>query len=191
MGIIGADEPLPHRPHRILVCGTSGSGKSTLARAIGQALGLAYSELDRLFHGPGWVPRETFVAEVEQFAAAPEWVTEWQYNSVLGTRLPDRCDLVVWLDLPRRTVMRQVINRTVSRRLRRTVLWNGNLEGPLRTFFTDPDHIVRWAWKQHHRTGLKVQALHERRPELTIVRLRHRSEIARWQDRLTSDQPRG
>src|SRR4051812_42512944 len=141
MEFLGADDALPHRPHRILVTGTSGSGKSTLARAVGQVLGIPYTELDSLFHGPNWVPREAFLSDVERFMAQPEWITEWQYNSVLGTRLPDQADLVVWLDLPRRTVMRQVIRRTVSRRIHRTTLWNGNVEGPFRTFFTDPEHI--------------------------------------------------
>ncbi len=103
----------------------------------------------------------------------------------------DRADLLVWLDLPRRTVMRQVIGRTLRRRLRREVLWNGNTEGPLRTFFTDPDHIVRWAWKNHARTTEKVLGLHERRPELPIVRLCSRIESQRWSDRLRRYQPDG
>ena len=32
-----------------------------------------------------------------------------------------------------------------SARLGRQVLWNGNIEPPLWTVFTDPEHIVRWA----------------------------------------------
>jgi adenylate kinase family enzyme len=192
MGMLGADAGLPQQPHRILVSGTSGSGKSTLARAIGEVLGIPYTEIDGLFHGPNWVPRETFVADVERFTAEAAWVTEWQYNTVLGSLLPDRADLVVWIDLTRRTVMRQVIGRTVGRRLRRTVLWNGNVEGPFRTFFNNPDHIVRWAWKQHSRTAQKVWALHERRPELTIVRLRSRREVERWlHAQTTKYQPDG
>lgn len=43
--------------------------------------------------------------------------------------------------------MRQVVRRTVVRRLRRVVLWNGNVEPPLRTIITEQDHIVRWAWR--------------------------------------------
>jgi hypothetical protein len=47
--------------------------------------------------------------------------------------------------------MRQVIRRTVRRRLSRQVLWNGNREPPLWTLLTDRDHIVRWAWRTHRR----------------------------------------
>ena len=63
-------DPLPHRPRRILVTGCSGSGKTTVAAAVSQALGVPHHELDALFHGPEWVPRPTFVAEVTAFAAA-------------------------------------------------------------------------------------------------------------------------
>ena len=61
--------------------------------------------------------------------------------------LADRADLLVWLDLPRVRVMRQVIRRTLRRRARRQPLWNGNLEPALWTVLRDPDHIVRWAWR--------------------------------------------
>jgi adenylate kinase family enzyme len=188
--MLGADDPLPRRPHRVIVAGTSGAGKTTLASRIGRELGLPWTELDSLFHGPNWVPRETFQADAERIIAEPEWVSEWQYRPIRAL-LADRADLLVWLDLPHRTVMRQVIVRTVRRRLRGEVLWNGNTEGPLYTFFTDRDHIIRWAWTQHNRTAEKVLALHARRPELPIVRLRSRAEAERWCARLTRYQPDG
>jgi uncharacterized protein (DUF2267 family) len=84
------------------------------------------------------------------------------------------------LDLPKAVVMRRVVLRTVRRRMRREELWNGNLEPPLRTFFTDPEHIVRWAWTTHHKTGPRLAALRSQRPDLVIVRLRNRSAVNRW-----------
>jgi len=39
-----------------------------------------------------------------------------------------RADIVVWFDLPRRTVMRQVVTRTLRRAITRAELWNGNRE---------------------------------------------------------------
>jgi adenylate kinase family enzyme len=179
MGMLGPDDPLPAHPRRILVAGVSGAGKTTLAGRIADTLGLPHTELDGLFHGPGWVPREQFVTDVEALAAGEAWVTEWQYRPVREL-LAGRAELMVWLDLPRRTVMRRVTNRTLRRRLGRQELWNGNLEPPLRTFFTDPDHIVRWAWKQHGRHRSKVLALAERHPALPIVRLRSSRETERW-----------
>ena len=138
-------------------------------------------EIDALFHGPDWMPRPTFVDDVRRFVATPEWVTEWQYGPVLPL-LAARADLLVWLDLPRFRVTAQVVRRTLRRRLRRQRLWNGNVEPPLRTFLTDPEHIVRWAWSTHPRTSERVAALRALRPELVAVRLPGRRAVGQWVD---------
>jgi len=177
--MLSAADALPQRPRRIIVAGTSGAGKTTLAARIGEALHIPHVEIDALFHGPAWTPRDRFVADVAAFSAEPSWVTEWQYGTVRAL-LVERADLLVWLDLSRATVMRRVVRRTVRRRLRRQVLWNGNLERPLWTVFTDPEHIVRWAWSSHHRNALRVAAVHEQYPELVIVRLADQRTVQQW-----------
>jgi adenylate kinase family enzyme len=177
--LLGAGDPLPGRPQRILVAGTSGSGKTTLAGRVADALAAPHIEIDALYHGPAWTPLASFESEVRRFSAEPRWVTEWQYD-VVRRVLAERADLVVWLDLPKAVVMRRVVLRTVRRRMRREELWNGNLEPPLRTFVTDPEHIVRWAWTTHHKTGPRLAALRSQRPDLVIVRLRNRSAVNRW-----------
>lgn len=177
--LLTAADALPLRPQRILVAGTSGSGKTTLAARIGEQLGVRHVEIDALFHGPGWTPREEFLAEVDAFSATPSWVTEWQYSAVRA-QLAERADLLVWLDLSRATVMRRVVQRTLRRRLRRQELWNGNIEPPLWTVFSHPDHIVRWAWSTHHKSGQRIADLRDQRPDLIIVRLRDRQDVQTW-----------
>jgi adenylate kinase family enzyme len=177
--MLDATRPLPHRPNRIIVAGTSGSGKTTVAGQIGALVGIPHLDLDGLFHGPDWVPRQSFLTDVERFTAGPRWVTEWQYDSARPL-LAERADLMVWLDLPRAVVMRQVILRTVSRRVRRQELWNGNYEPPFRAFFTDREHIVRWAWRMHAPDRFRVVSLCAQQPELTVVQLRSRKEISDW-----------
>lgn len=179
MPVLGAGSPLPRRPQRVLVAGTSGSGKSTLAQRIAGVLDLPYSELDALQHGPGWTALPSFADDVARLAAGDAWVTEWQYARVRELLL-SRADCLVWLDLPRWTVMAQVIGRTVRRRLRRQRLWQGNVEPPLRTLLTDRDHIVRWAWRTHPRTRLRMLDVIERRSDLTIVRLVDRGAVSAW-----------
>ncbi|MGB6277020.1 MAG: AAA family ATPase [Rhodococcus sp. (in: high G+C Gram-positive bacteria)] len=177
--MVGPDAALPHRPARIVVAGTSGSGKTTLAARIGSLLDIEHVEIDSLFHGPNWTPRPTFERDVDEFLARPSWVTEWQYG-VVRDRLADRADLLLWLDLPRRTVMRQVITRTLRRRLGRHELWNGNIEPPLHRIFFDREYIVRWAWSTYRLTTARVQRLSVRRPELPIVRFRSHRDVDAW-----------
>ena len=54
------NDPLPARPHRILVAGTSGAGKTTVAAALSARLGIPHTDIDGLYHGPGWTPRPEF-----------------------------------------------------------------------------------------------------------------------------------
>jgi adenylate kinase family enzyme len=177
--VLTAEEALSSTPRRVLVAGTSGSGKTTLAGRIAALVGAPHTEIDALYHGPDWTPRDCFLADVAALAAQPSWVTEWQYGTARPLLLR-RADLLVWLDLPRTVVMRRVAGRTVHRRLTRTALWNGNLEPPLSTFFTDPDHIVRWAWRTHHEYPARVAAAIASREDLTVVRLTRPREVERW-----------
>ena len=157
MPLLQAWDPLPRCPRRVLVAGTSGSGKTTFGRRLAQELSIPHTEIDSLFHGPDWTPRPSFEADVRAFSEGDGWVTEWQYGLVRD-QLAERADLLIWLDLSRITVMYRIIGRTLRRRLHREVLWNGNIEPPLRTFLTDQQHIVRWAWNTPHKSALRVAA---------------------------------
>jgi adenylate kinase family enzyme len=161
------------------VNGTSGGGKTTFAASLSQELNLDHTEIDSLFHGPGWIPRTEFVDDIRALAVSEDWITEWQYDDARPILL-ERCDLMVWLDTARRVAMWRVVQRTVRRRLLREELWNGNREGPLREFFTDPEHIIRWAWSSYPRAAERVREVLAERPDLPIVRLRNASEAARW-----------
>jgi len=150
-----------------------------LAARVAAALGIPHIEIDSLFHGPGWTPRPEFKADVRDFTSQPEWVTEWQYRQVRPL-LVERAELMVWLDYSRPLVMRRVARRTLRRRVHRERLWNENIEAPLWTIFTDPDHIVRWAWRTHHELVTRVQDVVRAHPDLPIVRLRSPNETDRW-----------
>jgi adenylate kinase family enzyme len=183
--VLSADDPLPARPHRVLVAGVSGSGKTTLVRRIAGALDLPSIEMDALHHGPAWTPRPEFESDVQEFTRTDAWVCEWQYDSVRPL-LADRADTLVWLDLPTPLVLSRIVRRTVRRRLRREVLWNDNREAPLHTFFTDREHIVRWFWRTRGLFRELVPALERTHPRLAVVRLGARSDVDRFVTRLSS-----
>lgn len=136
---------------RVSIVGVSGSGKTTLARALAAAMAVRHVELDAIFHQPGWteLPEADFRLRVAQELAAEGWVIDGNYMAVRDL-VWAAADTVVWLDVPRRTVMRRLIRRTATRAVTRRELWNGNREPVTAMFRRDPAvNIVRWAWINH------------------------------------------
>jgi adenylate kinase family enzyme len=170
--------------------GNAGSGKSTLGRRIADRLGIPFEELDGHFHQPGWTPRspDEFLEVVDEITGADAWVVDGNYRAVvLDGPVWERADTVVWLDLPRRTVMAQVVRRTVRRVLTRERLWNGNREPFGNLYRRDPQRsIVAWAWTQHPKYATRYEAAADdpRFGHLRFVRLRSHAEADAWLDRL-------
>lgn len=168
---------------RICVIGCSGSGKSTFADRCARELGHARLELDAVYHQRGWVPRpdDEARAEVRTFVDEhPRWVVDGNYSRYRDI-LWAAADTVVWLDVDRPTVMRQVVTRTVRRLVRREVLWNGNRESWGHVFSRDPkDSIVMWSWTQHavYREMYLDALRSDAYPHLRWLRLRDRCDVS-------------
>jgi adenylate kinase family enzyme len=144
---------------RVAVVGNAGAGKTMLGRQLAQALAVPFVELDAIYHQPGWqpLPREEFRARVADAVADDGWVVDGNYSAVRDV-VWACADTVVWLDLPRRSVMRQIVLRTVRRLVTREHLWNGNRERLANLFHCSPEQsVIVWAWTQHakyhHRYG--------------------------------------
>ena len=101
---------------RVSVVGTSGVGKSTFAALLASRLGCPFLELDSVYHQADWVPLATdlFRDRVADFAAGSHWVIDGNYSKVRDV-VWSRAGTVVWLDLPRRVVMRRLVWRTPIR----------------------------------------------------------------------------
>jgi adenylate kinase family enzyme len=180
--VLSASDPITWRPRRIAIAGVSGSGKTTTARHLSARLGLPYTEIDSLFHGRDWQPRDEFVDDVEAIISADSWVIEWQYAAVRD-RIVERADTLLWLDLPTPVTLYRLTRRTVRRRIRRVELWNGNYEGPLRHFFVDPDHIVRWGIRTRNKCRERIPAIHALHPHVHVVRLTSTRAGVQWVNR--------
>jgi adenylate kinase family enzyme len=134
-----------------------------------------------MFHLPGWgeLPGEEFRQQVSAAAAGEGWVIDGNYQAVLDL-VWERADTVVWLDLPRRTVMYRVVTRTLRRVLLRRELWNGNREPWSNLFSVDPmKSVIAWSWTRHgvyrERYGAAVNDPAWQR--LTFLRLRARRDV--------------
>jgi len=166
------------------VVGTSGSGKSTLAGELAAILGVPHLELDSVHHQPGWVPLppDKFRRAVAVQVAEDGWVADGNYSAVRPL-VWARADTVVWLDLPKRTVMRQIIWRTFRRVAGRKELWNGNRERWRNFFSLDPqESVIAWAWHKHdeYHERYGAAAKDPANAHLTFIRLTSRRDITRF-----------
>jgi adenylate kinase family enzyme len=169
---------------RISVVGSSGAGKSTVARAFARDIGVPFVELDAIFHQPDWAPlgEDEFRRRVAEVAAGDAWVIDGNYSAVRAL-VWARADTVIWIDLPRRAVMRQIVWRTLRRAGFRIELWNGNRE-PWANFFTwDPEKsVISWAWHKHgvYRQRYGAAMRDPAYGHLRFVRLQSRAAVRRF-----------
>ncbi|HET6909969.1 MAG TPA: AAA family ATPase [Mycobacteriales bacterium] len=165
---------------KILVGGSSGAGKSTMARALASRLEIPYVEVDSLFHGPNWTPREDFRADLDAFTSQPAWIIDHDYGVARDLVWP-RLDTFLWLDYSRLVCEWRVIRRSVPRAVMRKELWNGNRE-PLLGMFTDAEHPVRWSWTHHagKRAGFEQRIADPANNHVSVVRLRRPSDARNW-----------
>ncbi len=155
--------------------GAPGSGKTTFGRQLADVLSVPFVELDSIFHQAGWADLTTgeFRERVADAIRGEDWVVDGSYGAV-SDLVWARADTVIWLDLPRRVIMRRVIARTMRRALTREELWNGNRE-PLTNFYRwDPErNIIRWAWVKYPAyVGAYSRSMdHPPAPGLRFIRL--------------------
>ena len=116
---------------RVSVVGNSGAGKTTLSARLAAALGVPHVELDADLP-PARLDRAARrrVPTARRRGVGTATSAGWSTATTGGVRdscgrLPTRS---VWLDLPKATVMRRLIWRTVRRAVTREELWNGNRE---------------------------------------------------------------
>lgn len=133
---------------RVLVVGGNGAGKTTFATALADRLCLPLVHNDCFSLISGWTarPRDEADALRLEAAAAAAWVLEGG-PSILSPEIRDRCDLVVWLDLPLGLRMRRVIWRAVRLFGRgRPELPPGAVEG----FGPRKWRFLRQMWRRRH-----------------------------------------
>lgn len=175
---------------RIIVVGTSGSGKTHVAKAIAARLGIKYICNDALIWRADWqlVPKPERLPGFDAATDCDAWVIDGNvgaYTSPENAILLERADTIVWLDLPRRTVWRQVIVRTTKRVLFREELWHGNRE-TFRTSFLSRDSIILWSIQTFSKCRSRYQEMFtdDRWAHLQRIRLANSRQVRTWLDGL-------
>ena len=161
---------------RVMIIGAGGAGKSTLARRVGERTGLPVVHLDACYWRAGWVetPADEWRERVRALAAEDAWVMDGNYGGSMDLRLA-RADTVVFLDLPRLTMVARILGRWLRFRGRtRPDMAPGCPEQMSWEF-------VRWVWEypRTRRLGI-LERLAALPPERRVVVLRSAAEVERW-----------
>ena len=90
---------------RIAIVGPVASGKTTLARRLGPLLGLPVHDLDDYYWRRDVRPTEAeWVATHRALIGGDRWIISGDYRALAFDRF-QAADVVIWLDLPRRTCL--------------------------------------------------------------------------------------
>ena len=172
--------PLPAGVQRVLVAGSTGAGKTTLAGALADRPGLPHTEMDALWHGPGWAPRPEFAADVAAMLGTGRWLTEYQYRSVKDDLLA-AAEAVVWLDHPFPLVARRLLRRSIARAVTRRPFHNGNVEDP--RMWVRASHPLRIVLSREFRAKRRrthAELAEAARRGVVVLRLRGPRQARRW-----------
>lgn len=164
---------------RVAIIGCGGAGKSTLSLELGPLLDLPVVHIDGHFwRGSDSPPSDEWPEIHRQLIAREHWILEGMKPGVLAHRLA-RANAVVFLDLPRRTCLRGVVERRIRfrRRPRPETGRSDRLTWP----------YLRWVWTFPRNVRPTVlEALVECSCE--VVMLRSRREIDAYVDALRATQ---
>lgn len=160
---------------RVVILGCPGSGKSTLAMALGEKTGLPVVHGDKLFWHAGWIESTPEEIDEKLTAAAGEdsWIIDGNYTRTLPQRL-ERCDTVMYLDLPRWVCMLSIFKRFISNiGTVRPDMPEGCPEG------LDWEFIC-WVWNFNKTHRNKLYELIEQYPEKEVHIFKSRKQVKRF-----------
>ena len=157
---------------RIMVVGAGGAGKSTFARELARRTGLPLIHLDLHYWKPGWVPtpEAEWDEQVRSLSGGDSWIIDGNYGGTLSIRV-QRCDAIVFFDMPRLVCMRGVLQRWLVHQFkRRADLAHGCPERMNMEF-------LRWVWNFQRNSRPRLQAaLGQAGPHVELVTIRRRAQ---------------
>lgn len=161
---------------RVLVIGPGGSGKSTFARRLGQILGIEVKHLDSFYWRSGWTKpsNEDWIKTVNDLISRDSWIIDGNFGGTLPLRV-ERCDTVIFLDMPRLLCLWRITKRRITYRKRSRPDMAEGCHEKLDLEF------IRWVWNYPNRSRPRViKLLNENRAAKTIVWLRSNDDVERF-----------
>ena len=114
---------------RIVIVGTCGCGKTTLGKQLSQQLGITHTDLDNLYWLPNWTPRpsDEFEQAIIETVKEPSWIISGNQTKLRHLTWP-HADAIIWLDLPKLTLIYRLLKRSFLQVFSSKTICNGNRE---------------------------------------------------------------
>ena len=165
---------------RIMIIGCGGAGKSTLARKLGEKTGLPVVHLDQIWWAPGnWqhIEREAFDAILAVEMEKPRWILDGNFNRTLEPRM-ERCDTVVYLDMPRLICLKNWIGRVIKNWGKaRADMAPGCCE------WFDPE-MAKWIWRFNRDNRRRYLEMLSELDGKNVYILKNRQQVERFLENL-------
>ena len=161
---------------RILIIGSGGAGKSTLARQLGEKTGIEVVHLDKLHWKSGWIEpsKDEWFRIVSDIIAKDLWIIDGNYGGTMRMRI-ERCDTVIFLDLPRIICVWRALKRFLAYRKGGRPDMTEGCDEKLDWKF------LKWIWYYPTHTKPKVESLLEQfQNTKTVIRLQSKKEVERF-----------
>ena len=169
---------------RVLVIGPGGAGKSTFARRLGDLLDIEVKHLDRFYWRAGWTKpsEEEWLQKVRELTSGDSWIMDGNFGGTLKLRV-QRCDTIIFLDMPRLLCLWRVTKRRLLYRNRSRPDMAEGCNEKLDSEF------VSWVWNYSRRSRPKVvKLLEEHSGSKQIVWLRSKADVEKFLAALQSKQ---
>lgn len=115
---------------RFAVIGFTGSGKTTYSHELSRVTRAPHIELDRVYWRDKWQrpSDDEFIADVEASVRAMNgsgWIIDGNHSEC-REYVWSQCDTIIWLDYPKKIIMKRFMKRFFSNWIRRKKLWGTN-----------------------------------------------------------------
>ena len=161
---------------KVLVVGSGGAGKSTFARRLGALLDIEVVHLDSLYWQAGWVetPKDVWAEMVAGAVRRDAWIMDGNYSGTFDIRI-EACDTLIFLDMPRLTCLRRVLQRFIRYRGRTRPDMTEGCAEQLNWEF------ILWIWNYPKKQRVKVlELMREHAAGKRMIRLRSPAEAERY-----------
>ena len=174
---------------RVHVIGNSCAGKSTLAERLCAVLEIPLVELDAINWQPNWHglnehDPEEFDRRLRDATSGDRWAVAGSYTKFSQRNFWPKLQVLIWLDLPLRTLVVRMLRRSWQRWRTRELLWGTNVESfwPQLAVWRGEDSLLWWIVTQYGRKRRQMMAIREdpQWAHIKFVHLRSPREIERF-----------